>query len=361
MFSCSRYKQIFLVWVVLATTILSAVTPDAVLSVTANSVTVLEQNVPSQQKFSSPTEQFLSTHPLDHIMYSMRVNGIATTDFPLFHQLIAQEKEGFFGYHGGCSDYRLFQDLIRFIIEEQLGIVIREDFHFLRIPGDEALNFDDAQDFLQVMPNQYGENFHDSIPEVRQHILSINMALFQSYDKPWDLTPRYFVQNSPWTRPDYWESIMKFAEQVGINPKDLEPIISIGRSHLPQNRGIMMQFFDESENVYLLLDTHAYVAFSGGKPFGQSPPSHYLMNNTITNYPQLRLVINNNDVLNPFSKLVIKRYDTCTEDQRQNYEEVMRSLIRELPVDHEKREALQTNLLSLWLNKQLQSSDIYNN
>lgn len=351
-------KKILFVWVILATALISSVAPEPVLSVTSRSVTVIDQSLLSQEQFRSPTQNFLSAHPLDQILYSMRVSGIATTDFTLFHQLIAQENEGFFGYHGGCSDYRLYQDLIRFMVEEHLGIYIREDFHFLRIPGDNALNFDEAQEFLHTFLRQYGAEFHDSIPEVRQHILSLNMALFQSYDKPWDLTPRYFIQNSPWTRPNYWESIKLFAKQVGIHPEDLQPIITIGRLHLPQDRGIMMQLFDASEERYSLVDTHAYVAYSGGKPFGQSPASCYLLNDSLTNFPQLRLVINNSDLLNPYSSLVIKRYDTCTDGQRQNYEEEMRSLIRELPVDHEKCQAMRAYLLSLWLNKQLSINNL---
>ncbi len=51
--------------------------------------------------------------------------------------LASTEDKTVFGYHGAAQDYRIFQDALKVIFEELLMIQLPDDFHFLRIPGDE--------------------------------------------------------------------------------------------------------------------------------------------------------------------------------------------------------------------------------
>lgn len=300
----------------------------------------------SELQFISPSQRFFCKHSLEKILSTLTSQGIKIKELPLFQKLVEQETDGFIGYHGGCSDYRLFQDLIRFVIEEVLDIYIRDDFHFLRIPGMEDLNFDTAEAFL----NDNANEIDDTVPYIQQHLLSLNIALFQFYDWPLDLTPRYFIENKTSARPDYWKLLLKFVETIGLDPKEFEPIFALGRSYLPQDRGILIQFFSGNEDAspHSFVDAHFYAAYSGGKPYGIKSPSYYLKSASVNDFPQLRLVINNKNILNPFSSFLMKRYDTYKDEQRHYYEAAMRHFIRCLAVDTEKRKSTRDALLLLW-------------
>lgn len=299
-----------------------------------------------KQKFVSPSERFLAKHSFDRIQAKLAAEGFDLQDCPLFQKLIEAETEGFIGYHGGCSDYRLFQDLIRFVVEEILYIRVRDDFHFLRVPASNGLDFVTAEAFLEGTV----DNIDDTIPDTRKQLLSLNIALFQYYDLPSDFTPRYFIQNGSWSKPDYWKLLLDFAEQAGIRAEDFKPIIALGRSLLAEDRGILIQFFvrPDQSTPYSYLDAHFYAAYTKGKPCGALPPSYYIMNPEIFEFPQLRLVINNADILNPFSYLQMKRYDACSEDDRKMYDKILRSSIRSLSTDAEKQTAARNQLLSTW-------------
>lgn len=298
---------------------------------------------------TSPSQRFFLKHPLQTVISTTVSQGIEMKELAFFQSVMDQEVEGFIGYHGGCSDYRLFQDLIRFVVQDVLNINVRDDFHFLRIPGTESLCFDSAKAFVRA----FGEEIDDTTSYTRQHILSLNIALFQFYDFPLEFTPRYFIQNQPWTSPNYWALLLDFVERIGIDPKDFEKIIALGRSCLPQDRGVLIQFFAEDADPYTFVDTHFYAARAGGKSCGIKPSSLFRLElpdylSSLVEFPQLRLVINNKHILNPFSSLKMRRYDTCSDHQRQYYEESIRQQIQSLTVKLDKRDAVRQQLLSIW-------------
>lgn len=303
----------------------------------------IESRMQGKGQFIAPSCRFLSKHSLDRIFTQLKSYDISLKERQDFCSMMALETEGFIGYHGGCSDYLLFQDLIRFVVKDVLKIQVRDDFHFLRIPGTEALCFDSAYSFLKA----FGEGVDDTTPYVRQHILSLNIALFQSYDFPLELTPRYYLQNQPWTTPDYWTLLLDFAERVGIQRSDFESIIALGRSLLPQDRGMLMQLYVDGSDPYPFIDDHLYAAYSGGKPLEKCRAS-YFITSSVQEFPQLRLVINNKHVLNPFSRLRIRRYDVLTDRQRQSYQKAICRSIQALTVDEVKCKAARAYLLSLW-------------
>lgn len=297
------------------------------------------------EKFdTSPSQRFLSKHPLNQIFSRLQIYDLSLKEREDFRTIIASESEGFIGYHGGCSDYLLFQDLIRCVVQDILKIEVCEDFHFLRIPGTEALCFDSTASFLGAFGNQ----IDDTTPYVRQHILSLNIALFQSYDFPLELTPRYFLQNQPWTSPDYWKLLLDFVENIGVVREEFEAIIALGRLNLPHERGMLIQLYAIGNDPYTFIDRHIYAAYSGGKPFDNPKASYFISNSSIADFPQLRLVINNKHVLNPFSRFRMRRYDALTDLQRENYQTALRRSIQSLIVDEVKCKAARIHLLTLW-------------
>lgn len=294
----------------------------------------------------SPTKRFLKTHPLDKINQVLYKYRMTASDLNLFKRLIAEEQEGFLGYQAGSSTVRFFQDLLAMVVKHVLNIPIKDDFVFLRVPGDDRFHYETAEDFLKEKLKEVKD--WDAQPDIRQHILSMNMNLYQSYDRPWDLTPRYYLENSTWTHSNLNAMIKPFFEALGISPALLDSLWNQGIDLLPHHRGYILQFFDQSQE-YEFAKQHSYVAYSGGRPHPSNKNHEILFDDQASDFPQMRLVLSNESTLNPFSPLSIKRSDCMTDQERTKYETSLRALIEKLPFDAEKVLAMREKLLKLWL------------
>lgn len=73
---------------------------------------------------------------------------------PFIMEIAAAETEQTFGYHGASQEVRIFQDALKVIYQEKLGITLPDDFYFLRIPGDQFLYETDnlKKEFLDSRP-----------------------------------------------------------------------------------------------------------------------------------------------------------------------------------------------------------------
>ncbi len=277
----------------------------------------------------SPSQRFMDAHSLNKINQVLKQYGMTAKDLSLFKEIIGQEGDGFLGYQSGSSTVRLFQDLIALIVKQVLQIPIKEDFVFTRVPGDAAFLYDRALDFL----NEKGQNIPplgwDTEPDIRQHILSLNMNLYQSYDAPWDLTPRYFLENTTWTHANVKEIIKPFFASLGIGGAAVDRLWSEALDLLPHDRGYILQFFDRSSD-YAFTKEHSYIAYSGGKPHPQYSNHEVLFDRTAVNFPQIRLVMGNASTLNPYSDLSVVRYDGMTDEERKIYESKLSSLLETL-------------------------------
>ncbi len=110
-------------------------------------VNLVFASLTSTSNFESPSLRQINklpSHQLDSILY-----GATTADLNLFNDLISHEHYGFIGYHAAPQAVRVYQDIIKIYITEILGIPIRDDFQFLRIPGDSRLNYNNAKEFLE--------------------------------------------------------------------------------------------------------------------------------------------------------------------------------------------------------------------
>jgi hypothetical protein len=291
-------------------------------------------------EFSSPTLRFFQTYP-EWLIYAKHPQ--LKKHEALFDEMISNETDGFVGYHGGTLDYRIFQDIIRIGLEEVLGIAIPADFHFVRIPGDSGLPFDSVQEFLAANDGY----FHDQDPPMMRQLLSLNISLFASYNKPWDLTPRYFFENNSWGNVDFESKLVPFFQKMGIQIERIYQMFDLGRSILQTEHGIILQFFCVSPH-YEKVDRHFYAALSGGMPLEPRMPSAYLLNPSQIDFPQLRLVMNSKFALNPFSSLRIKRYDTISSEATDLFELKLREMFRSLPVNAKKKQQYFKELKKCW-------------
>lgn len=288
----------------------------------------------------SPTERYLSTHPINHIKPYMKQLGVTEEHVYVLKDAISNESEGFFGYHGTTREFRIYQDIIRFALEEVLGITIRKDFHFLRIPGDPALDLLSAKDYL----NRYeSDTLPDDVNESRFYV-SINIAIYENFYFPELCSITGFMKAV--NHNMFEKNLVPFFKKLGLDPKHIKTAFEIARSKI-QNKGVLLQFFDTSH--FQLVDEFAYCSLFNGSPYlNGKNPSQFILNPQQTAFPHLRLVINNYDILNPNSSLKIKRYDLDNEYVRKAYEDALRKYLKSLPVNKTNAEEYKAELRSLW-------------
>lgn len=277
--------------------------------------------------------------------------GMGVREKQLFQKLIQAEGTYLLGYHGGSCQVRLFQDILYYTLRDLIQIPIRHDFVFLRVPNDNDLKFENALDFIQEKAQHLTMTHWDNQPEIQKHILSLNLSLYQSHDQPWDLTPRYFLENQTWTNPPFVKFLIPFFQQLGINAENVYELWEKGEQLLPANRGFILQVFDRSED-FAFAKKCSYAAFSGGKPHRDYKDHHHLYESKQHPLPQIRLVLAQKTTLNPNCPLSFKRYDAMDATLRKRYIEQLRSLIKQLPYDRDKVKLMKLKLLDTWRNNE---------
>lgn len=293
----------------------------------------------------TPSTRFLSYHSYDSIKSTLNNYSLSSKDETFFKNLIKNENSSFIGYHASSTDFAIFQDIIKFTIEEVIKISIPQNFHFFRNPLDSNLIYETAHAFNLAMP--IPKVGLDDNPSVGQHLLSVNIALYQSYDAPWDLTPRYYLENQTWTKPVYENLLKSFFSEVGLNPKSVSSIYTKARNNFPLERGILFQLFVKDQD-YTAINKYFYVAKSGGILIPSLTPTDVLFDYTRHTFPQLRMIFNSKSTLNPFFNFVMRRYDNLTSTQRKKYENSLRNEIKKLPADSHKLLEAKNKLLQSW-------------
>lgn len=291
--------------------------------------------------FVAPTQRYLITHPLSQIKPFFKSYGVNGEHVKIFKKAIEEEKYGFFGYHGGRKEFRIFQDMIRFGIEEILGIPIRPDFHFLRVPGDPQLNTRSAAEFLK----KHSYNINDDLHAIGKELLSMNIALYENHTARYQSTVFFFVNNHNYAQHDYENKLATFFQRLGVDPVYVHEAFEMARTKLA-NSGFLMQFFDTAD--YQVVNEQSYLSHNTGKYYSSQPISELILDTSRTAFPQFRLLMNNHYTLNPNSSLSMKRYSLNGPEVEKEYEDAMRAYFQTLPVDVYQKEAFKAELLSLW-------------
>lgn len=300
--------------------------------------------------YESPTSRYIKRYPYEQILQSLRSRGLKLEHRNFFEHLLPHEELGFFGYHSSTQGYRIFQDIIRIVLEEVCGFEIREDFHFLRVPGNPLLNQESAQSFLEKY-----RHINNGVPEQQEQLLSMNYALFGNFNNFGSCSVYYFTENRSATSVGFQNKLRPFFENLGIPVEKIEELFAIGGELMSEENAVLLQFFDFSHHnaffePYALVDRMCYTALPGGAPqnIGKKMAEIYLGKGPSPFTAQFRLVINNSTILNPNTPLVIKRYDRVDPEIVEKYETKLRQAVRELPFDAEKRDLYRLELMSLW-------------
>ncbi len=302
--------------------------------------------------FSSPTALFLEENSTKDIKYNLRLDDVKMNCSGLFNKAIEGETEGFVGYHGDSLSYRVFQDIIRTVIEEIVDISIPEDFHFLAVPFHHEQKVNLMPDILS-----YFTPDHDLSQQIDGQLFPIQPTLYSNYNTLGTCPVGCFYHNIPHTnfQRDHLEKELEcMFIWLGIDTAKVSEVFDLALEALDDGkneRGILLQVFDsiscQGAGCYPFVDDCCYPAYPNGYPYQNKSISEYIYG-SCGFPPEMRIVVTNEHTLNPTSSLRMKRYDTFKISTLQEHDRVLREYITNLSYDIEKQEEYRAMLLDAW-------------
>ncbi len=294
--------------------------------------------------WESPTSDFLKKNSLEEIKYNLRLDQVTMVYKDIYDKAIAAEKEGFLGYHGNSREYRIFQDVIRMIVEEKAGVSVPSSFHFFDIPCFRNEKITD----IKEVSNYYlpDKNLGSKI---ESQVFKINQALYGNYNKMGYQPIKYFHCNSS-LRPssDYINDLKNLFSELGMDESIVDQAFEVGATHLKDDRGILLQIFDESV-AYSIADTSCYPSSPTGYPLANKLISQYYTGDKKGEVPdEVRMLLTNQKTLNPKASLRIQRFDKMQKSVVAKYEAQLRALIRLAVADPKKLEKWKSKLQTAW-------------
>jgi len=80
--------------------------------------------------YFSPTNRFIQAHGWEKISSGLKNLGVSMVHRNLFDRIWHREERGFIGYHGSTQEYRIYQDIIKIVLEEIIGLISPKTFIF---------------------------------------------------------------------------------------------------------------------------------------------------------------------------------------------------------------------------------------
>jgi hypothetical protein len=316
----------------------------------------LVAGTPIIHKFKGPTEQLIKRETWGVIEHNLTQMSIPKKHFPYFNKISNEENWGHIGYHGANQGFRVYQDIIRLIVEEILSIPIPENYHFLRMPGDPDLNLNSIEEFKEF----WGALDNRDTTRAKQ-LLSLNYGIYSNYDNRGSCSLNLFVKDKD-RDINFHDQLVPLFERLGIPLNAIDELLDIASRQLDGDGGILLQLIDNSHVVdrkreaYNFADEQCYPSKRGGFRYDPAHLSDHIerimsdlyVKHKLDASPQLRLLINNRYTLNPFSHLEIKRWDFYDAKTIADYEHEMRESIKNLPYDSTKAMEYRKLLLEIW-------------
>ncbi len=284
--------------------------------------------------YRSPTERYINYFGWDGIETGLRNQGVTLVNRNLFDRISLREEAGFIGYHGSTQSFRIYQDIIKAVIEEIVGIEVRKDFHFFRIPGDPQYSFENLE---QWAPRGYDPNF----------FICMNYAIYGNHSNFFSSSYCYYTTNSSSSGVDYRQKLVWLFEHLAIDTAKIQSLFDLGDA-LHLSGGVIFQLFDTShfdprKNYYTLSDKQC-LNFGNNMSFSSMVAG--VGASSFAN--QIRMLLNNKYTLNPHEALVVMRYDKVDVDVAQGFYTKLKNAVCTLSYDQEKAAQYKTELYNFW-------------
>lgn len=294
-----------------------------------------ERTVSNEIVYRSATERYVDDCGRDSIEIGLKRHGGLVIDQRFLEKISHLEKAGFVGYHGTTQKYRIFQDIVKLIIEDVVGIPVREDFYFFRLPGDPHYSYMNLR--------EGGSQEVDA-----SRFLSMNFAIYSNHNIMGSSSYHYFTLHWSAAPKDYEVIIKPLFVQLGIPTDKIHELFKIGEKHLSKTNGVLYQIFDmshldPSKTYYSLADAHC-ISYGSKLPF-----SSVVKGTFPTRFPNhIRMLLTNEATLNPYSPLVIKRFDKLSSEATVAYMEELRLAVKSLSYSQDKAISYRDELFLLW-------------
>lgn len=313
----------------------------------------------STVEYYGPTEMLLARESREKIESFLLKQEVPQDLWPFLDSIAANETWGHIGYHGANHSFRFYQDVIKFTIEEILAIPIRDDFHFLRIPGDPDLHLKSINQFIEFWGDQQVDN--RDVVRTKQ-LLSMNYSIYSNFEIRGCCSASLFARDVSSIQVDYAKELEPFYDNLGINTKKLQKLLTIFEESFTDTGGILLQISEDSHlndynrEAYNFADKQCYPALRGGFRYDNNLISVHLrtamtvdyVNKAVNISDQLRLLLNTQHTLNPYSNLKIKRWDLQDPKKIKAYETIMRRTIRNFKFDRKKVVSYRQLLMRKW-------------
>jgi len=286
----------------------------------------------------SPTERYVDSYPLEEIKYSLRLDNVTFENRPLYDKAVEQEAFGFVGYCGASGNFRVYQDLIRMVFEEVLGVSIPPDFHFLAVPlypQRTVKNLDDiAKAYFEKNSNPYA---------VVNGLFPMNISLYSSHNRLGYCPLKDFFLGIERNKMEdlYW-----LFDYLEIDSGIIDQAVAVAKESFGAEFRVLLQFFDNGLESYDFIDTQCYSAWPNGHPFKNQALSDYVCGREFP--PQFFLLLDERGVLNPNAPFVIKRHAKVQSSKIKAYEGHVRGLIKAAMFNVEKCDAYRKELKQIW-------------
>jgi hypothetical protein len=276
----------------------------------------------------------------------LKLGDLTPESTSYLNKIVENEVQGFLGYHGDSIDYLIYQDIIRFIIEEIVGIPVRADFHFLAPPLDPMIKIQTKAQLAPIFDAK--KNKALTLQEVT---FPLNFTLWDNLDRLGLNTLEHYIKNESVKSLGYQRRLKAFFERLGMKEKDIAPLFETAKQALKSTKGVILQVFDTSKSPYDFAKKIAYPSYPNGFIAVNKTVDEYFMDDfALPPYPhEIRLLLNTQETLNPTNSLRIMRYTPeISSATLTNYQKTLQKKIKTLSYNKAKKNSYQKELKTVW-------------
>lgn len=201
--------------------------------------------------------------------------------------------------------------------------------------------------------------FLDTRPEQQKRLICMNIPLYGNYFRWDESSVSIFLEDSSIEGGDRHvkKALKAFFSDIGLEKTLVNQLFESAKNQMRNDpgskHGCLYQLMDtDSDFPYLETDSSSYVSFDFGVPLYETTPaevitgSHPIRGKNVD--LQLRLVMSNQSVLNPYGKFRIVRYDEVSSSTAKIVLDAMKDQLRNANNDHEKVKNYQNKLNMTW-------------